>query len=174
MAGVRKMGGFKNYCSGTSIKTTLPICTSSCQHFLWFFWGYAMIISTERKVIPFNGSLTWLTIFCITLYCPVKCQSKNWICAIQMCLILYDCVQILTEKGNKMVIYFYGSIYLVCFQNNRNMARKLQIFKNVLKHFTKTVKSGCWSYSEQWLHSCQFYCQQWHQFLSAWIVEYRL
>lgn len=56
------------------------------------------------------------------------------------------------EKGNKMVIYFYGSIYLVCFQNKRNMARELQIFKNVLKHFTKTliVKTGSWFYSEQY------------------------
>lgn len=56
------------------------------------------------------------------------------------------------EKGNKMVIYFYGSIYLVCFQNKRNMARKLWIFKNVLKHLTKTVivKTVCWFYSEQY------------------------
>lgn len=122
----------------------------------------------ERKVIPFNGSLTRLTVFCIALYCPVKCQ----IYAIQMCLILYDCVQILMEKGNKMVLYFYGSIYLVCFQNKRNIARKLQIFKNVLKHFTETVIVKAGSITDY--HCCQFYCQQWHQFLSAWIVEYGL
>lgn len=117
-----------------------------------FLGGYLVVIFPERKVIPFNGSWTGLTIFCITLYCPVKCQSKNRVCAIPICLILYDCIQILMEKDNKMVIYFYGSIYLVCFQNKRNMARKLWIFKNVLKHFNKTllVKTGCWFYSEQY------------------------
>lgn len=59
------------------------------------------------------------------------------------------------EKGNKMVIYFYGSLYLVCFQNKRNMARKLQIFQNVLKQFTKTVivKTVCWFYSEHYGHT---------------------
>lgn len=36
--------------------------------FYVFGGANAMVIFPQKKVIPFNGSLTGLTIFCITLY----------------------------------------------------------------------------------------------------------
>lgn len=49
-----------------------------------------------------------------------------------MCLKLCDSIQILMEKGNKRVIYFYQSVSLVYFKNKRNMVWKIIDFKECI------------------------------------------
>lgn len=49
-----------------------------------------------------------------------------------MRLTLCDSVQIPMEKGNKMIIKFYGSISLAYFKNKRNMVRKIIDFKECI------------------------------------------
>lgn len=39
------------------------------------------------------------------------------------------------EKGNKIVIYFYGSITLICLKKNKNMVRKIVNFREFTLSF---------------------------------------
>lgn len=50
-----------------SLKRLYQYALVPANIFYDFLEGYAMVIFPERKATPFNGSLTGLTIFCITI-----------------------------------------------------------------------------------------------------------
>lgn len=63
-----------------SLKQLYQYALAPANIFYDFWEGYAMVIFPERKAIPFNGSLTGLTIFCITMLPSEMSVQKMKLC----------------------------------------------------------------------------------------------